>query len=480
MLLRVIFPVLLAISTYGLTNFSSGSDFFAAKNNIVSPQANTQTQSIVLDQSPKLKESTPKESLKGPSDSLNAARAKANLSQLSSVDNEPTQEIPLEEEFDTDNFGNQKINYTIQSGDTLSGILQNYNENYAFVSEVMDALRNEKIALNSFLMAGKDLSLTIGAQKEIMQISRKYSEGKEVFLKLKDTATPENPGYDVEIKQPEVIINKRTVAATINTSLAQTAHDNGLHYNVVDELVDMFGNKIEFTKDIHPDDTVVIIYEERSFADGTILSPGRVIAASIACGRTVHSAVTHLDSDGKQQYIDQNGDVIGNYFLRYPLKFSRISSVFSKNRFHPVLKRNKPHNGTDFAAPTGTPVRSVANGTIEQATYHRGNGNWVKIKHDDTYSTAYLHLSKIAKGIKKGVKVERGQLIGNVGSTGMSSGPHLHFSFYKNGKYVDPMKIDLPTMTSKKIKIDEEYFSELIELLNSSHEQIKNPNNNRI
>ena len=471
MILRVLLPVFLAVSAYTVTNFPSGDDFSAtetttALSSQVETQAEAQTQNITSNQNPKLQASK---------EPLDTARAKANISELSLIDTEQKEESPQQEQFNPDSFQDQKINYTIQSGDTLSGILQNYNDNYAFVSGVMDALKNEKISLNSFLTAGKDLSLTIGTQREIMQISRKYSEGKEVSLKLQETATAENPSYDVEITQPEVITKQRTVAATISTSLAQTAYDNGLHYNLVDELVDMFGNKIEFTKDIHPDDTVVIIYEERSFADGTTLSPGRVIAASIACGKTVHSAVSHLDSEGKEHYIDQKGDVIGNYFLRYPLKFSRISSVFSKSRFHPVLKRNKPHNGTDFAAPTGTPVRSVANGTIEQATYHRGNGNWVKIKHDATYSTAYLHLSKIAKGIKKNGKVERGQLIGYVGSTGMSSGPHLHFSFYKNGKYVDPMKIDLPTMTSKKVKIDEKYFSELMALLKSSHERIKNP-----
>ncbi|MCB0334600.1 MAG: M23 family metallopeptidase, partial [Bdellovibrionales bacterium] len=146
------------------------------------------------------------------------------------------------------------------------------------------------------------------------------------------------------------------------------------------------------------------------------------------------------------RYYDEAGESIGNYFLRYPVRFSRISSVFSTSRFHPILQRRKVHNGVDFAAPTGTPVRSVADGIVLSASYNRASGNMVKIRHTNKYSTAYLHLSRIAKGLRKGQRVKRGEVIGAVGSTGYATGPHLHYSLYENGRYVDPMKTKLPKM----------------------------------
>ena len=175
----------------------------------------------------------------------------------------------------------------------------------------------------------------------------------------------------------------------------------------------------------------------------------------------------------RQHYVDETGVKLGNYFLRYPLKFTRISSVFSKSRFHPILKKSRPHNGVDFAAPTGTPVRSVGDGTVIDAGYRGGAGNMVKIKHNDKYSTAYLHLSKFAKGIKKGVKVSRGQMIGAVGKTGWATGPHLHFSLYIDNKYVDPFKVNIPKVSSSNVKAPEGEILNLVDELKTSHDDAK-------
>jgi murein DD-endopeptidase MepM/ murein hydrolase activator NlpD len=155
------------------------------------------------------------------------------------------------------------------------------------------------------------------------------------------------------------------------------------------------------------------------------------------------------------------------------VRFSRISSQFSKSRFHPVLKRRRAHNGVDFAAPIGTPVRSVADGVIVSAGYAGGSGNMVKIKHGARWQTAYLHLHRISKGIRKGLKVTRGQVIGSVGKTGLATGPHLHYSLYDRGRYVDPMKTQLPKMPGKYDPIPESKLKKAILKLEKASERVE-------
>ena len=151
-----------------------------------------------------------------------------------------------------------------------------------------------------------------------------------------------------------------------------------------------------------------------------------------------------FEQNGQITFFDQEGKSFKKAFLRDPLKYTRISSRYNLNRFHPVQKRVKAHLGTDYAAPTGTEIRSVGDGTVIEARYTSANGNFVKIKHNSTYTTQYLHLSKIGKGIKKGTRITQGQIIGYVGSTGLATGPHLCFRFWKNGKQVDWLKERIP------------------------------------
>jgi murein DD-endopeptidase MepM/ murein hydrolase activator NlpD len=156
----------------------------------------------------------------------------------------------------------------------------------------------------------------------------------------------------------------------------------------------------------------------------------------------------HYGEGKSAGYYDQDGKSMKKAFLKEPLEYTRISSRFSMKRFHPVQKRFKAHLGTDFAAPRGTPIRSVGEGLVVEAGFSRGNGNYVKIKHDQTYTTQYLHMSKFARGIRKGARVTMGQTIGYVGSTGLASGPHLCFRFWKNGKQVDALRQKLPEAKS--------------------------------
>ena len=191
-------------------------------------------------------------------------------------------------------------------------------------------------------------------------------------------------------------------------------------------------------RNVQPGDRFKVLYEAK-YLSGEFVGVGDV--------RCVY--FNHLGADfyafpyndtGFDDYFDQDGKNLRKFFLKTPVKNSRISSRYSKNRFHPVQKRWKAHLGTDYAAPTGTPILATAGGTVVAATYTSANGNYVKIKHNGTYTTQYLHMSRIAKGMRNGTRVEQGQVIGYVGSTGLATGPHVCYRFWKNGKQVDPLR----------------------------------------
>jgi murein DD-endopeptidase MepM/ murein hydrolase activator NlpD len=172
---------------------------------------------------------------------------------------------------------------------------------------------------------------------------------------------------------------------------------------------------------------------------------GKLLAVELSNAGKHYEGLYYATADGRSSgYYNRRGEGLGRQFLRYPVSFARISSDFSTARYHPVLKRKMPHYGVDFAAPTGTPVKAVADGVVSVAGWQGGNGRFVKMRHDAQYESGYAHLSRIASGVKPGVKVKQGQVIGYVGSTGLATGPHLHFAMYKSGKYVDPLQASLP------------------------------------
>jgi murein DD-endopeptidase MepM/ murein hydrolase activator NlpD len=163
-------------------------------------------------------------------------------------------------------------------------------------------------------------------------------------------------------------------------------------------------------------------------------------AASLHLSGKMLAVVRDVTKDGSVRYFDEKGEMPTKAFLRYPVKYTRISSVFTHARFHPVLKITRPHNGVDFAAPIGTPVRSVGDGVVVHSGYSPSGGNMVRILHDSRYTTEYMHLNSITKNAKKGARIGRGETLGTLGNTGLSSGPHLHYGLFDRGKYIDPMK----------------------------------------
>lgn len=247
-------------------------------------------------------------------------------------------------------------------------------------------------------------------------------------------------------KSPRVF--KREKKVSVRTEVASGIISNSLYAALVAKksnpklaasLEDIFDWTIDFFK-LQKGDEFKVIYEE-NLAEGVPVGIRKIKAAYFKHkGKSHYAFAFDSNKDKKVEYYDEKGQSLKKGFLKAPVKFSRISSGFSKRRYHPVLKRYKSHLGIDYAAPTGTPIRTVGDGVVIASEYGRANGRYVKIKHNDTYSTQYLHLSRYGKGIKKGAKVSQGQIIGYVGSTGLATGPHLCYRFWKNGQQVNPAK----------------------------------------
>lgn len=258
-----------------------------------------------------------------------------------------------------------------------------------------------------------------------------------------------------EDKKP-VEFRKNIFSADINNSLYLSLSEKGASIELAIKLSQIFAWQVDFYA-IQKGDRFKVIYEEKLVGD-KIIGTGNILGAYFQHRGTEYYAIP-FEQDNVQQFFDQNGNSLRKTFLKAPLEFSRISSRYSKNRFHPILKRNKPHLGTDYAAPHGTPIRTIGDGVIVESGYSRGNGNYVKVKHNSTYTTQYLHMSRFAKGIRRGVTVKQGQVIGYVGSTGLATGPHLCFRFWKNGVQVDPYKEKNPPSYPVKKELISEFDS---------------------
>jgi murein DD-endopeptidase MepM/ murein hydrolase activator NlpD len=242
--------------------------------------------------------------------------------------------------------------------------------------------------------------------------------------------------------EKEVELREREVSGIINSSLSEAIDKQGVDYRVSNSLSDIYAWTVDFFR-IQKGDYFKVIFDEKYIDDSVYVGIGEIKAAEFNNnGESFYSF--YYEGDKFPGYYDENGKNLRKAFLKAPLKFGtfRISSRYSGRRYHPVLHRFKSHLGTDYAAPTGTPIISTANGTVTKSTYNKNNGHYVKIRHNATYSTQYLHMSK--RAVKVGQTVRQGQVIGYVGQTGLASGPHVCYRFWKNGVQVDGLKQRLP------------------------------------
>ena len=247
---------------------------------------------------------------------------------------------------------------------------------------------------------------------------------------------------DVYRGKKPVVVKLKTASGTIKSSLWLTMEEQKLSPKLTAELSTIYAWTIDFFK-IQKNDAFRVYYEDK-YIDGEYIGIGRLLAAEFTHKGQNFYSFYYRENENFGDYYDEKGKTLRKAFLMAPVDYKRISSRYSKRRKHPVTGRWKGHFGTDYAAERGTPIWSTANGTIIAATYTKNNGNYVKVRHNGTYTTQYLHMSKIKPGIRKGVFVKQGDIIGYVGSTGLATGPHVCYRFWKNDKQVDPFKQKLP------------------------------------
>ena len=351
-----------------------------------------------------------------------------------------------------------KINHQISLGETFNGILEQYYIDKKEILEIKNKL-SKKIDLNK-LSTNQKIHFTIDQsnnliKKFVFQVSNK----ERVFL----TRDINNKGFNQEIILTK--LNKKVIYKenTILQSLYKTASDQKIPANTIIEFARIYGFQVDFQRDIKKQDRFQIMYEIFVDEEKKIIESGNILYANLLLSGEDNS-LYFFDKEGSTGHYDKSGKSVQKALMKTPINGARLSSSFGMRK-HPIDGFNKMHRGTDFAAPMGTPIMASGNGVVKKAGWCGGGGNCVVIKHNSTYKTIYAHMSKFAKGIRSGVRVKQGQTIGFVGSTGKSTGPHLHYEVVVNGKKVNSQTLKLPSgkilkgedrkiFETKKIKLD--------------------------
>jgi|GEM_PF-262627 len=288
------------------------------------------------------------------------------------------------------------------------------------------------------LLPGRSYELSLDAAGSLQKMSY-VVDPENTFVVRR---TPQ--GFAADMEQRPFEIHLKRVEGEIESSLFEAIHAIGEGPELAVMLSEIYAWDIDFNFDIRKGDRFTILFEEK-WQEGRFYGYGRILAAEFVNHGERLRAVYYEGRKGKKGYYTPEGKSLQKQFLRSPLKFSRISSKFTYKRFHPILKAYRPHLGVDYVAPRGTPIHSAGDGKVIFAARKGGNGNFVKIRHNGTYMSGYLHLSRFARGIRKGKYVKQGQVIGYVGATGLATGPHLCYRFYKHGKFVNPLTVKFPS-----------------------------------
>jgi murein DD-endopeptidase MepM/ murein hydrolase activator NlpD len=294
--------------------------------------------------------------------------------------------------------------------------------------------------------------------KKIQHLVYKIDKTSYLKIDFKDSVV-------VRKTERPTITKRRTVAAELDGSLSETLTKNGVSAGLAPQLANIYKYSIDFFK-IKKGDKFAVTIQEKYFDNGENLGVEKIEASYFEYkGKKIYSFPYQLNPASKKtEYYDEKASGAKSMFLKAPLDYFRISSKFAGRRFHPVQLRWKAHNGTDYAAPQGTPIKTTATGVVEQTGYTAGNGNFVKVKHSGNYSTQYLHMSKIL--VKRGQRVNQGQVIGRVGSTGLATGPHVCYRFWKNGVQVDPLRLKLPVSSIMTPQQKQKYIATITPLKN--------------
>ena len=292
------------------------------------------------------------------------------------------------------------------------------------------------------IVSGKELALVYATSEgwPLKRLAYYINADERLVVERNPESVEEWTG---QVEQIPYEIKERIEAGAITTSLYEAIVDANIDERLALALAETFAWQIDFAADIRAGDTFKVIYEER-FLDGRYVMPGKILAAEFVNDGTKFRGYYFEGPNTKAGHYDENGKSLQKMFLKSPLQYKYISSGFSYGRVNPITKEISSHRGIDYAAPAGTPAVSVGDGTVIQAGWNGPYGVSVKVRHNETYQTLYGHFSRLAKGIARGAKVAQGQVVGYVGSTGDSTGPHLHYEMYKFGARVNPFKVEIP------------------------------------
>jgi murein DD-endopeptidase MepM/ murein hydrolase activator NlpD len=331
----------------------------------------------------------------------------------------------------------EEYNHTVQNNDTLEKILKKYNISKTETNNLIKEIVKKKLS-----------NISAGSQVQIItKNERGYKQIISLFYPL-DAITSVEVKRDkntFNVSKTVLKLNKKEIVLSnsIKNNLYSAAIEAGLEPNIIVEFANIFGFEVDFQRDIRRGDTFEVYYEQFVDDDNIVRRTGKIIYASMFVNNKEIS-LYNFKYNNETGFYDVDGKSVIKTLMKTPVNGARLSSSFGMRK-HPILGFNKLHQGTDFAAPTGTPIMASGNGVVVMAQKYKGYGNYILLKHNSTFKTAYAHLSKYGRGVRRGVRVTQGQIIGYVGSTGMSTGPHLHYEVIKNGKKINSQRLKLPT-----------------------------------
>ena len=325
--------------------------------------------------------------------------------------------------------------YKVKNGESAAILFSRVGLSARLLHELVSSDKEVEKQLTR-LRPGDRLQFGFDENNDLVQLRRTLSAFETFRITLKDGK------YVSEVDKKEVEFQYNYAEATIKSNFWNAGISSGLNGNQIMELAGIFGWDIDFALDIRKNDSFRVLYQEE-VVEGEVIGRGKIIAAIFKNQGDTFTAILDQKS-GK--YYDENGRAMKKAFLRAPLDFRRVSSNFNPRRLHPVTGRVRPHRGTDYAAPVGTPIWAAGDGVVQKSSYNKFNGNYVFIKHSNTYITKYLHLTK--RTVRAGQRVKQGQTIGTLGGTGRVTGPHLHYEFLVNGVHKNPRTVNLPQSKS--------------------------------
>lgn len=338
-------------------------------------------------------------------------------------------------------FLSKEYSYTVQKGDTLIKILSGIGFNYSDVYSISKQIN--KVYDISNIYVGQDIKFLFSSQDESRIKVGKLPDNLTIHIDSKiidGTYNQSKSNYDLKLLKQTITNKSRLIKGYAKESLYNNLISQGASPGIVMEYIKMLGNEVDFKRDVRTDSEFKILFDYTETSEGKKVSDGSILYAYLSVNHKKYEIYQYKDNKGEISYYYADGRNLKNALLNKPIKNARISSGFGM-RFHPILKRKKLHKGIDYAAKAGTPILAAGNGVVQVIRYAPGYGKYLAIKHNNKYSTLYAHMSKFKPGIKRGMSIKQGQVIGYVGNTGNSTGAHLHYEIRKYGKPINPTKV---------------------------------------